>query len=184
MPMIPEVGVNLKEDTSMFLNENDLILMNEIQAIKNHVFNVIDKKKIVEVLVDIVDDSEIVNFKNERSKKFIDHERPILNLVIDKTKMEDVYGEFKPKNEEKESSYYQNVLYGEVISIFSNFINASIKGTEKQKDYLNKHQNIFNKLIENITEEELMKAVTMFTTIFGIRLNNDDKSNVLLELLY
>lgn len=55
---------------------------------------ILDKQKLVQVLRDIIDASPCINFKTERAKKYINHERPTLLLTLDIDKVLELYPDY------------------------------------------------------------------------------------------
>lgn len=169
---------NNKVDTSNIMTEDDYKLMQEIKNIKRQLFSFIDMKVLINKIIEIVEESELVSFKNERSKKFIDTKRPLFHLTIDIEKSMVKYKKTKFKSENDEASFYSSVLFDEVINKISLFIKTSLDSPEAEK--------ILDKRLFKDTNDEdikLLNKLSVLSTLYGIRLESINKNNVTLEIL-
>lgn len=64
-----------------------------LMAVKQNIIGAIGRKKFVDILVHIIDESPYINFTSERARKYINPQRPELTLVIDEEKFTELHPE-------------------------------------------------------------------------------------------
>lgn len=180
---------NKKFDTSEVLTEDDYREIEDIKEIRKRLLAYINIEVLIEKIREIIDESDYVSFKNERSKKFIDKRRPIFYITIDKSKIfkSDEYKHSKTfSSADKEASYYSNIVYKEVINKTTTFINDSLKNskdneTEELKEYIMSTSLFKDDLPKD--DESFYSRMSILSMMFGMRLENDNKNNIALEML-
>ena len=166
-------------DTSDMLNDEDYKLMKEVKEIKRHILSYLDVNILVDKIRSLIEESEVVNFRNARSAKFIDARRPIYAIIIDKDKAMDKYpvkGGFT--SEENEAQYWGQVVQDEVIDPFVTFLIQSIKGDESIQEFLNGRD-----LFVGISKENVANTAGMLSSIFGMRMEPENKNIISLEFM-
>lgn len=168
-------------DTSSVITNDDIELANQIKHIKKHIYAYLKMDKIVDITKEIIDKSEVLGFKNERVKKFIDVKRPIYYILIDREKALKKYplGSSKFSNEKEESDYFTNIIYKEIIS---NFTEAIIERIRKEK-YSALEEIRDNNLFQGLDDEQILSQVRILSSIFGIRLDKDNNADAVVEML-
>lgn len=168
-----------KFDTSEVLTENDYELMQQLKHVKKELFSYVNMEVLVDQIVDFITKCPMIDFRNERAKKYIDRKRPVFYLVVDLEASKEKYKNFNFKTDKEEVQYYSNIIHIEIISRVTTFINQSLKDVnfiDKVKD---------NDIFKDNTEEEkeLLLKFGIITTLFGLRLDEKNKSSITLELL-
>jgi hypothetical protein len=165
-------------DTTELLSDKDYEAINEIKKITHTIFYYIDKDLLLERIRNIVDESQIVNFRNERSKKFIDKNRPVLYLVVDKDLL--IKNNQLPKfnTEDQEASFYSNIAFTEVLSKINAFINDCAHNNSDIQEFLNGRS-----LFKDLEKDGVLAKSSLFSSIFGIRIDRTNKNNVTVEMM-
>jgi len=172
-------------DSSELLTEQDYNDMREIQDIKQRVLSYINLPILVDHIVGLIEKSHFIDFKNERSKKFIDKRRPIFYLKVDKEKTmnskeyNDRNVKFSSKNEEVK--FFSNVIFMEIITYVTRYISESLKQNPELENYI-AEKDIF-KDINKESRKALASKVAVLSTMFGIRFSEEDSSIITLEML-
>jgi len=161
--------IELKSSDEL-LNEEDYEILDKVIQIKKHIMSYYSKEKIVDKIKEIIINSEVVNFRNERSSKFISTKRPVFTLKVDKKKSYDIYDGGDFFNNKEEVDYFNNIIYHEVINNVSTFLIES-------------YNDIDDNILDGISPEKIKVATGLLSSICGTRVNNDDKSLITLEFL-
>ena len=173
-------------DTSEVLTEEDYTEIEDIKEIRKRLISYINIDVLIDTIRDIVDKSEFVDFKNNRSKKFIDKKRPVFYLKINKScfKSEKYKSKQEFRTEEKEASYYTNIIYSEIIVKITEFINTTIKEDKDNKELKEfiKSTSLFKDLPPK-EDEDFYNRLSVISMMFGIRLAIEDKSIITMEML-
>lgn len=168
-------------DTSDILSEEDKRDINDIEEVKKVLSAYLDKNKLIKKFIEIIENSDIIDFKNERSKKFIDSRRPMFNLVIDFKKIQEK--EKHPitfSSEADEVRFFSNILHDEILFKVTDYIQTSVHSDPDLESFiLNKE--IFKDYKDD--KDGLKKILSIITTIFGLRFNATDKRNVIIEMM-
>jgi len=160
--------IELKNDE--LLNEEDYKLIDTVNFVRKHIMSYYDKGTLVEKIKKIINDSEVVNFRNSRSSEFIETRRPVFVLKVDEDSAFDKYETDEFFNDTAEINYYNDVLYNEIINEFSTFL-------------MEAYRELNNKAFEDINENELKMATGLLSSICGTRVGEDDKTLITLEFL-
>lgn len=161
-------------DTSKMLSNKDFKDLNTIKNIKKRIMDAMDKQIFLESLIDIVDSCPFIDFKNERSKKYINPEKPILNLTIKLDK------EKEYKSIEEELNYKSKLVHDNITFRIIRMITDSINTNENISEYVYSTE-LFNNLDEE--EKNNLTHFGIFSTMFGIRFDNSNRNNVVVEML-
>lgn len=173
-------------DTSSILTEQDLKEIDAIESIKKALFSYIDKEKLLKRIIDIIDESEFIDFKNARSRKFIDLKRPSFNLILNKEKILNDK-KYNPtniesfSNEKEEIEFLSNIVYSEIINKVTDYINDNIHKNKDFEDYI-LDKEIFKDY--ELDKDGLKALLRIITTIFAMRFGKDHKENLILEMFY
>lgn len=176
---------NEKFDTSEVLTDEDYALINNIKTIKRNLFSFINMDLFVSNVSEIIDNSELVSFKNERAKKYIDKKRPIFLLTVDREKSMKENNITKFNSEEEEARFFSNIIQDEVITKITDILKQSIDDIKKEDSDKIFNVNIFDsddKTTNNMLNSTINK-LSVISTLYGIRLEKNSKNNVVLELL-
>lgn len=179
MPIIS----NKKIDTADVLTEQDYNDIRDIEDIKKRVLSYIEIPTLIEKISEFINNSEFIEFKNERSKKFIDKRRPIFYISIDRDK---AYNSEKYKvekifnSQEEEAKYFTNIIGQEIVELTTTYINDCLKADPELDSYV-----MSKDIFKNCTKEEryILNGTGIFSTMFGIRLSSDDYSNAIVEMV-
>jgi hypothetical protein len=174
-------------DTADVLNDKDYQEINEIKEIRKRILSYINIDVFIDTCRNIIEESHYVNFKNERSKKFINNKRPVFYLHIDKDVMKSKeYNKKKFKSNDEEIKYFSDVLYSEIIVKITSFINNSIKedndDSNELKEYISS-TSLFEGLPSKEDDASFYDRLSIISAMYGIRLDKDDASNITLEIL-
>jgi hypothetical protein len=169
-------------DTSEGLTERDYQDIEDIKDIKRTLLSFINIDVLIEEIKHLIDDNVYINFKNERSKKFIDKRRPIFNIKIDSdlVKKSKEYKKSSFSNEEDEVKYYSNIVFNELTRHITEFIRSAINDDDEIKDYIYSKQ-LFGELDE--TDRKQLNDIAIISMMFAAKYSKDDKSTVAYELL-
>ena len=172
-------------DTSDVLTEEDYKTLENILRLKKKIFQCIDMDNFIKKATEIIDNSPLVSFKNERVKKFIDKKRPNFIIVVDKDKAMKEKGVKSFSDEEIECKFYSSIIYDEVISKITEIIKGALDDIGKdEKDKIFKDITLFKKEDEN--NKELInnfKQLAVISSLYGMRLDKENKNNVVVEML-
>jgi len=172
-------------DTSEMLSEQDYKDMQDMRDIKRRVLAYIDKGILIDHIVELIEKSPYLTFKNERSKKYIDRKRPIFYVKVDresvmKSKEYQVRNKnFSSKNEEVK--YLSNVIFMEVITHVTRYITECLKCNPDLEDYI-ANKDVF-KSIGKENRKTILNQTVVLSTMFGIRFSEDDSTIITLEML-
>jgi len=170
-------------DTSEVLTDEDYKLIENIKTLKRNLFSFIKMETFIEAVVKIVDESELVSFKNERVKKFIDKKRPVFILTVDRDKAINKFGK-KFNGEEDEAKFFSGIIFDEVISNVTTYLKQSIDDLSKEDKDKIFDVNLFDEEnYENNMLSESINRLSVISTLYGLRLENNAKHNIILELL-
>lgn len=173
-------------DTSEVLTNRDLILLRSVKELKKQILAYIEVPILVQRIKEIINRSNIIYFKNERAEKYIKNSRPVFNVLINKDaiRLSPKYADQFAKairTKQAEMSLYTNVIFDEVISEVTKFINDSISNDPTLEDYI-ESMDIFRQCTQE--EREYLKNSThVVSTLFGIRFSDNDPSSVLIEMV-
>jgi hypothetical protein len=123
-------------DIDKLTSKEDLSNIKKIFRIKKQMTSYIDRKKILDEMLGIIDVSECLLFSSDRSKKFIDQDRPVFKLKIDIPKSVAMYSKElnfneKKKNTEKEIvDFRMSVIYIEIVKPFSEILRSALKNVD------------------------------------------------------
>jgi isoleucyl-tRNA synthetase len=180
-------------DTSDVLTDEDYQQMSEIKEIRKRLLSYINIETLIEKIRDFIDESEYLDFKSKRSKKFIDTKRPVFYILIDKDKSLESE-KYKPKRNkfksaDEEASYYTNIVYGEIITKVTEYINNTIRDSKDKegaelKEFM-KESSLFDDLeFEDERDvENFYKRVGIISMMFGVRLNKENNADIIVEML-
>jgi len=168
-----------KFDTSDILTEEEFKTLNELHKITRTIFYYIDRNLLLERIRAIVDECPFINFKNDRSRKFMDKNHPVMNLIVDKNFL---YSEnLLPTsfaNEEAENSFYSNLVFDNIIRRINDFINDCIHNNANIQEFLNGRE-----LFTDLEDKNLLTNTHIFSSIFAIRMDPKDKNIVTVEMM-
>lgn len=174
-----------KFDTSEVLTEEDYKTINNIIQLKKKIFQCIDMDNFIKRAVEIIDKSELVSFKNERVKKFIDKRRPNFILIVDKDKAMKQEQITSFSDEEAECKFYSDIIYNEVISKVTEIIKSALDDLNKDEaEQIYKEYPIFKD--EDKGNKDLMngfKQMAIISSLYGMRLDKENKNNIVVEML-
>ena len=171
-------------DTSEVLTEEDYKLIENIKNIKRNLFSFINMETFINAVVKIVEDSELVDFKNERAKKYIDKKRPVFLLTVNREKAMSKLKKKSFGSEEDEAKFFSNIIFDEVISNITTYLKQSIDDLSKEDKDKIFDVNLFEE--ENYEQNMLSDSInklSVISTLYGMRLENSNKHNIILELL-
>lgn len=172
-------------DTTELLTDQDLQDLEDYVSVKKRLYSYLDLNKLIKNIKKIINDSELVSFKNERSEKFIDVKKPIFYLKIDIKKAIDCK-DYLRKDDKFESlnskvKYCSNIIYREVLcNITENIFDEIHKNPELESYILSK--NIFKDYKDD--EISLKMMMNVLTTTYGMRFDQNDPSNLVMQLLF
>jgi len=172
-------------DTSEMLSEQDYRDMQDIRDIKKRVLTYIDLPVLIEQITEIIESSPFLNFKNERSKKYIDKKRPIFYLKVDRdlAMKSDKYkfrnAKFSSQNEEVK--YFSNIIFMEIITNVTRYITECLKCNPDLEDYI-ANKDVF-KDVGRENRKNILNNTAVLSTMFGIRFSQDDSTIITLEML-
>jgi hypothetical protein len=174
MNEINETIINKNDTTfSDFAKTVDEILGDDSQLIEKlaeaqgDLVKLFKDEDITEQLVKIIENSEIVSFFSERSRKSLDFSKPVFRIKINFGKAVEIYNNkinIDALEKEKMISFFIKVIQKEVINKFSELIFYSLK------EHWKKH-----KKEEDIKEYENDDLLLLISSIFGIAVEDDDK---------
>jgi len=174
-----------KLDTSEMLSEKDYKDMQDIRDIKRRVFSYIDLPILIDYITELIEKSPYLTFKNERSRKYIDKRRPIFYVKVDREATVNSE-EYKVRNknftnQNEEVRYFSNVIFMEVITHTTRYINKCLKSNPDLEDYI-ASKDVF-KDIEKENRKSISDSVAVLSTMFGIRFSQEDSTIITLEML-
>jgi len=174
-----------KLDTSEMLSEKDYKDMQDIRDIKRRVLSYIDLPILIDYITGLIEKSPYLTFKNERSKKYIDKKRPIFYVKIDRDSVVNSE-EYKVRNknftsQNEEVKYFSNVIFMEVITHTTRYINECLKSNPDLEDYI-ASKDVF-KDIGKENRKAISSSTAVLSTMFGIRFSQDDSTVITLEML-
>jgi len=167
-----------KIETSSLLSPEDYKLMSEIKTIKKHIMSYIDPQVLVDTLRTIINDSKVVSFRSSRAEKFININKPLFSVEVDRSQCIELYPTEQFSTEKQEAEYFTNVIHEEVINRFTTFLVESISDESDLTEFLNKQE-----IFKGISNENIENTAGMLTSIFGIRMDNEDMSKLAFEFL-
>jgi hypothetical protein len=162
-------------DSSKMLSNQDYKDLNAIKNIKKRIMDAMDKKIFIESIIDIVDSCDFIDFRNERSRKYINGDKPVLNLTI-KLENEDKYDSL-----EKEIKYKSKLVHDNITFKIIRLITDSINTNDKISEY------VYSTELFKITDEEEKKNLSnfgIFSTMFGLRFDRNNPNNVVVEMIF
>lgn len=159
--MSMSITETLKEKREKELKEREhnpdlLNSMSKNLNIKKTLMSCMDMEKFIEKTKEIVDSSEHFRFKNDRSKKFIDHKNPVFLLsctLLDDVKVKDN----KPDEVDKWSDKITPLIRDELVHQFSDYVTECVSDKDK-----------FDLLFKNLPEEF---SSTYLTRIYIVNVN-------------
>ena len=174
--------------------------------IRRTIASVLNRDNLVDILRDIVDKSELIDFTSSRSRKFISGERPELNLVLDLDLAKDIQPKLGEETANDERIMRTEIIKEEIVKPVVNFFNAiflyikngeldeELKDQEKRvhsiigdKDLVELRDSIQNIIME-VDGEGNEEMTFMFSVIAGVRLAEDEDifgdDTFLVELVY
>ena len=167
---------NNNYDTLDFLTDEDIQLMDDINKIKKHILTFFNPEVLVDKIRGFIKDSDILDFNNARSEKFINVRRPVYVIKLDKEKALEKYplkrGRFL--NESDEIEWITSCVYEEVIRPFSKFLADALRDDEDLDESLS---NIFTEIPQDVID----LGMFLMSSIFGIKI---DKQQYLVHLEY
>jgi len=172
-------------DTSEMLSEQDYKDMQDMRDIKRRVLAYIDAKILCEHIIDLIDKSPYLNFKNERSKKYIDKRRPIFYLKADReaamNSKEYSVRNKKFSSQNEEVKYFSNVIFMEVITHVTRYITECLKANPELEDYI-ASKDVF-KDVSKDNRKIMLDNAAVLSTMFGMRFSQEDSTIITLEML-
>jgi hypothetical protein len=126
---------NLRDIDDM-ISESDYKAMETLSKIKRRLQTLFDKKKLLAEMLQVIDSSECIEFSSDRSRKFIDVDKPIFKLKFIVSKAVELHSKelgFNPEveNTEKEIvDFRMNVIYNEIIKPFSSLMSSALKNMD------------------------------------------------------
>jgi len=155
--------------TDDLLNLDDIELLKKMQIVKKSITTLVKKSKIIDLLKDKINNSELVNFIDDRSRKFISVNRPIFSIMVDKEKSMSAYNHHEFKDDADESSFYSQVVHDEILSKFAEELDKLIKELNDENVKLGL--------------EELPMELFIFSSITRLTLDETNKNIINLEFL-
>lgn len=172
-------------DTSDVMTEHDYILVGNIKKLKKQLLQYIQVPILIEFIKDRISNSKYINFKNERSAKFINLQKPVFNILVNREAIRND-PQLKSgfinacKKTNGELSYFSNLVFDEIIAPTTKFINDSIKNDPELEDYI-ESSDIFRDCSQE--ERDLIRNSSIVSTLFGLRFLESDHSTIIVEML-
>jgi len=172
-------------DTSEMLTEQDYKDLQDIRDIKKCVLSYINLPILIEYITNLIEKSPYLNFKNERSRKYIDKRRPIFYIKLNKDDIinfkEYAFRNKKFSSQNDEVKYYSNVIFMEIITHVTRYINECLKCNPDLENYI-AEKDIF-KNIEKENRKSILNNTSVLSTMFGLRFAQEDSTIITLEML-
>lgn len=141
--------------------------LSEMMSIKKHVYAFINKDKLVEFILHLIDSSGVVRFERKHDRRFVNINNLSMSLLVDLDKLSDVENVVKTDSNtrdqviEARASYLREILVVPFTDLMSNML-GTIIDKEPAKDYVHRDW-IFEILPENY--RELRTSVNNFVDL-------------------
>lgn len=151
-------------DTTMMMNDN-MQNFEDVNKVKKLIISFFNSNALIENIKQNIIDSDIFEFTSERSAKFINIDKPVFIIKINKELALKKYPTDSKtfRSSENETNWITDCVHKEIVSKFSTFLYTSVN----DKLFKNKLNGIFK---EEIPKETIELGI-MMSSIFGTRIN-------------
>lgn len=162
---------NINKDSLEILmsNENDVTLLNEIALVKSNIIYHIGVQNLVNKVIELIDESSIIDFKSQRNKKYINIKRPLFIVKLSKSdkQIKDIYPDLQGVNDMY--NVISECVHRDIVSKLSDYIVSNVKDKGLLEELLNKEVN-----------DDLFEASTLISfltaSIFSINCDFDNNT--------
>lgn len=150
-------------------NEDDVTLLNEIALVKSNIIYHIGVQNLVNKVIELIDESSIIDFKSQRNKKYINIKRPLFIVKLAKSdkQIKEVYPDLQGVSDMY--NVVSECVHRDIISKLSDYIVSNVKDKGLLEELLNKEVN-----------DDLFEASTLISfltaSIFSINCDFDNNT--------
>jgi hypothetical protein len=118
-------------------SKDDLANIKNILKITRQMTSYLDRKKLLAEMITIISESECIVFSSDRSKKFIDHEKPVFKLKINIPKAIEIHSDdlrFNPdrhNTEQEVVDFRMSVIHKEIVHPFGEIMRSALKNVDQ-----------------------------------------------------